>query len=859
MRRLTRNRFGVMLLTLLLVAGLVFSPIPASAASVDVLYEGTVHLSPAKTFEVTAYNSGSTYTVNEATPLGALHAASLANGFTYDVTDKNMSASGALLLDNIGTYEYKKGGSKWYAYVNGVFKDGYNNPPGALNLIELAAGDTVEFYFADGIEDETDLNAVKAAATAAVKTVVAIGDSTQTGTGSWTLQLSGAKTASVSKAYFEQGLACPDSGHHQTWTDADGNVWGGVPLWLLVAMVDDDPDVGPLHLNFNDDLAAKDYKVTVVAGDGYSVTFDSSAIARNSGYLVANTLNGQPLPLKTASGKDSWPLHLKGSAVSGGKQVGNIVKIELTDLPDEATSDDLPIPEIRIVKYGADQTTVVEEKTVNHEWLEANLPVIGDGVTVYRVEGITLNPDDVWDQAETFPGGFKVENAVKGTLVRDLVSLVGGMGSGTEIVFVAKDGYEVRLPYSSIYPDPAVLARQGEVIIAWWGDGEYVPGYGDGPRLFFTGGEDNVYSQWDMHETLPENYWHYYYDNLVQYASCAGLSLKYVSEIRVYTVPASDWTLHLDGEGIGGVKEDISKTYFEQALACQFGADHKASYTDSKGRVWEGMPLWFLAGFVDDADKHSNEAFNEELAAQGYQVVITAADGYSVTLSSKDIARSSDYIVASMVNGAPIPETDSNWPLRLVGPTISGSSSISQIKSISLVKGPGLSDISGHWAQANIEKLVAKGAVSGYPDGTFKPDAPIKRAEFVTVLVKAFGLTSDEEKVFADTADHWAKDAISVAASLGIVGGYDPDTFGPDDVMTREQMALMLVRALGLEPVDGLLEFTDADSVSEYAKSAIITAVSQGVLAGYPDNTFRPQGSTTRAEAVTAIANALEE
>ena len=65
-----------------------------------------------------------------------------------------------------------------------------------------------------------------------------------------------------------------------------------------------------------------------------------------------------------------------------------------------------------------------------------------------------------------------------------------------------------------------------------------------------------------------------YYGGGVQYPSCAGLATKWITEVRVYSIPQGDWTLELDGEAIGGLKYDISKTYFEQALACQFGADH---------------------------------------------------------------------------------------------------------------------------------------------------------------------------------------------------------------------------------------------------------------------------------------------
>lgn len=991
----------------ILLAGLFGLMMPGSALAedppaMDILYDGTVVLVPGETFTVTAYNSQTAYTVNKTTPLGALQAAATANGFSYDVTDKNYAASGALLLDNVGNYPYVKSGSKWYAYVNDTYKDGYNNSAGALNLIQLVNGDRVEFYYAAGIADPAEINAVKAAATAAVKTVV----STGTALTDWTIQLSGAKNTSVTKAYFEEGLACPSSGHQVTWTDGDGNVWGGVPLWLLVAMVDDDPDIGSDHFNFNDDLAAQNYEINVISGDGWKATLDSAAIARNNGYIVANTLNGEPLSQQTESGKPCWPLHLKGSAVFGGQQVGNIVRIELSGLPQPpqgwtlemigdvrdtitqeefeeglactgsghykewtdnegnvwsgvplwvllGTVDDiessghwnfndnladtgysvkvvaadgfsktfdgkavaksdncivankvngepltdrgplrlvgagvakedgslgdsavgsiakieipefqtppaepgswnltlagkigdvisqaefeaglacpnsghlkewtdgdgnvwlgihlwlltgwvddrqphsydanqamagytilvkagdgytkdfsstdviwsndyiiankcngapladagplrlvgagvanedgslggtsvgnivgieltsfetaLPIPEVRIVKYAEDRTTIVDEMTVDYLWMQNNLDIIGDGTTVYRYEGITNNPDDVWDADETYPGGFKIANAIKGTRIRDLCDLVGGMGAGTEIVLVAKDGYETRLPYSSIYTDPSVQARQGDAILAWWGDGKYVPDYIDGMRLFFTPGGDNVYGQWDMHETLPSNYWHYYYSDNVRYPSCAGLAAKWITEIRIYSVPEGDWTLKLDGRDIGGIEYDVTKTYFEQALACQFGANHKATYTDSEGRVWEGMPLWFLVGFVDDADQHSDNAFNDQLAMGGYQVVLTAADSYSVTIDSAGIIRNSDYIVANSLNGSPIPESDSEWPQRLVGPAVTGAKSISKIVSIELVS-PG--------AVVNPKYTITPVADSVYTAGT---------------------------------------------------------------------------------------------------------------------------------------------
>lgn len=170
-------------------------------------------------------------------------------------------------------------------------------------------------------------------------------------------------------------------------------------------------------------------------------------------------------------------------------------------------------------------------------------------------------------------------------------------------------------------------------------------------------------------------------------------------------------------------------------------------------------------------------------------------------------------------------------------------------------------DIKGHWAGKTIGEMVALGAISGYDDGLFRPDNNITRAEFTTLLVKAMiksGLiTLQDGIVIPDTKGHWAQEYISSAVSYGIVSGYDDDTFGPNDLISREQMAVMAVKAFDLEPGAAESQFNDGDGISSWAREAVKSTVSNGVMAGYPDNTFQPQGNATRAEAVTTLAKAL--
>ncbi len=176
--------------------------------------------------------------------------------------------------------------------------------------------------------------------------------------------------------------------------------------------------------------------------------------------------------------------------------------------------------------------------------------------------------------------------------------------------------------------------------------------------------------------------------------------------------------------------------------------------------------------------------------------------------------------------------------------------------------GPGkvvnLNDIKGHWAEKTIAELVASGAIAGYPDGTFKPDQGISRAEFATIVVKAFQLPEKKGKVFEDTANHWAQDFIATAAANGIVSGYSDTTFGPGDSITREQMAVMIAKAAKLAEAQEGKTFADGNKVSAWAKNAVVTASEKNIISGYPDNTFRPQNNATRAEAATVIIKSLK-
>ena len=202
----------------------------------------------------------------------------------------------------------------------------------------------------------------------------------------------------------------------------------------------------------------------------------------------------------------------------------------------------------------------------------------------------------------------------------------------------------------------------------------------------------------------------------------------------------------------------------------------------------------------------------------------------------------------------------------------------------------GLSDLEGHWAQKEVEAAVASGWVDGYPDGSFKPEKSITRAEFTKMLLDAIHLTPDSElvawmKVHAtmediwgnpteyapklyDMSGHWltSQGWLDAALYSGMVvpDDYNGKNFRPEKAIARYEIALMTDRALGLvypasQPVEGELPFTDKEEILDWMKGYVNESVKAGVLKGYPDGSFQPNKTSTRAEAVVMIQRMLEK
>lgn len=162
-----------------------------------------------------------------------------------------------------------------------------------------------------------------------------------------------------------------------------------------------------------------------------------------------------------------------------------------------------------------------------------------------------------------------------------------------------------------------------------------------------------------------------------------------------------------------------------------------------------------------------------------------------------------------------------------------------------------------HWAKEAIDYLTEEGLVNGFEDGTFDPNAPVKRSQAALILSKALGLEASENGVtFNDLDENDAVyDAAVALAQAGIMEGRDGN-FMPNDPLTRGQMAKVLTKAYDLNG-EVTASFADVSS-DHWAYEYVGILAANEITGGYDDNTFRPSNETTRAQFAVFLTNTLE-
>lgn len=171
-----------------------------------------------------------------------------------------------------------------------------------------------------------------------------------------------------------------------------------------------------------------------------------------------------------------------------------------------------------------------------------------------------------------------------------------------------------------------------------------------------------------------------------------------------------------------------------------------------------------------------------------------------------------------------------------------------------------LSDISGHWAEDYIKELYNKGIVGGYSDGTFGPNDPVTRAQILKMALLAFNHdVTDANSEFSDVkTDAWYKDYVAYAKSHEIVSGYSDGTFKPDSNVDRAGAIKIILLAAGLDVGTSTTpNFSDVKS-SDWFAVYTAYAKANGIIGGYGDGSYKGGQSITRAEVAKILAVMIE-
>ncbi|WP_017318576.1 S-layer homology domain-containing protein [Mastigocladopsis repens] len=171
---------------------------------------------------------------------------------------------------------------------------------------------------------------------------------------------------------------------------------------------------------------------------------------------------------------------------------------------------------------------------------------------------------------------------------------------------------------------------------------------------------------------------------------------------------------------------------------------------------------------------------------------------------------------------------------------------------------------SNYWAAEFIQELSQRGVIAGFPDGSFRPEEPVTRAQFAAMIGKAFQKAAERQAVrFYDVpSSYWAESAIQAAYTTGFLSGYPGNRFEPNQNIPREQVLVSLASGLNYGVSGGkestLQYYNDADNISGYARSPIAAATEKQIVVNYPNVKFlNPKVTATRAQVAAFIYQAL--
>lgn len=268
-------------------------------------------------------------------------------------------------------------------------------------------------------------------------------------------------------------------------------------------------------------------------------------------------------------------------------------------------------------------------------------------------------------------GDYVGSGNYKAILIKDILTASSSstiMKPGDTLKIFAKDGYSQEFCFYNVYPPDSWFQFQGDFGIAFTFDGETNPDWSDGPMSVFLP-EDNEYSLDDCNATSAPGQGYFISQ------SAGARYIRNVAKIEIISNNIADWELQLSGK----ITETFTKTDFE--IYEQY---YISKYENSTGSEWTGVPLWRIIGRIDDIGPiRGEDAFNETLSTNGYDVKIVAGDDYSVSIPSSLIAKNDKIILSNNQDGKDLP--NEKQPLWLLGEGLETSQMVFNVVEIEII------------------------------------------------------------------------------------------------------------------------------------------------------------------------------
>lgn len=396
---------------------------------------------------------------------------------------------------------------------------------------------------------------------------------------------------------------------------------------------------------------------------------------------------------------------------------------------------------------------------------------------------------------------------------------------------------------------------------------------------------------------LIDRYTRTYINNSSSYNSSDIRDMKdYISDIRSYitdlrnanndlknAISSSDLTSAYRTEVIDCQIKIDGKTDDMQQLAYEMGGEEVDSFdlSVSVGKGGRVVVSGLVSSTINASSSRKEELFDgiETDSSTGLSFTITPAAGYSVStfrINNKSVNRSGNkFNIKSGAIGNYVQNGAMDVSITFVysglsggggggvsgGMTAGGGNNNNNNNQTvvppngGMTAGDMFSDLdSFDWARDSIENLSRLGIVSGVGDKQFNPSANVTREQFAKMIVGVMKYPVDSNAVtdFSDANGGWYTPYIAAAVQNGVITGMGDGTFGVGSNITRQDMAVIIYRAMNIASGE-MHEFTDSADISDYAAEAVSALYNMSIIGGYPDGSFSPKASASRAEAAKML------